>query len=65
MGLLLCCYHCQLLFTGLQLFVKHASPAGAVSGEVLPGIDVDVECLHVSLAHILVPQLQVANASLP
>ena len=65
MGLLLCCHHCQLLFTSLQLFVKHASPAGTVGGEVLPGIDVDVKCLHVSLAHILVPQLQAASASLP
>ena len=64
-GSLLCCHHCQLLFTGLQLFVKHASPAGEVSSKVLPGINVDVECLHVSLAHILVPQLWVASASLP
>ena len=45
--------------------MKHAPPAGVVSSEVLPGIDVDVECLHVSLAHILVPQLQAASASLP
>ena len=65
MGSLPCCHHCQLLFTGLHLFVKHASPDGVVSSEVLPGINVDVECLHVSLACILVPQLQAASASLP
>ena len=45
--------------------MKCASPAGVVGSEVLPGIDVNVECLHVSLAHILVPQLWAANASLP
>ena len=45
--------------------MKHASPAGVVSSEVLPEIDVDVEHLHVSLADILVPQLQAASASLP
>ena len=42
-----------------------ASPAGAVSSKLLPGIDVDVKCPHVSLACILVPQLRAANASLP
>ena len=45
--------------------MKHASPAGVVGGEVLPGIDVDVEHLHVSLACILVPQLQAASAFVP
>ena len=55
----------SVFFARLQLFVKHASPAGVVSGKVLPGIDVDVKCLHVSLACILVPQLWAASASLP
>ena len=45
--------------------MKCASPAGVVGGEVLPGIDVDVKHLHVSLAHILVSQLWRASASLP
>ena len=50
------CIH-QLLFPCLEVLVQSASPHHAVSCKVLPELGVDVECFHVSLADILVPQL--------
>ena len=42
-----------------------SSWCGQLASRFLPGIYVDVKCLHVSLACILVPQLWAASASLP
>ena len=56
------CIH-QLLFPCLEVLVQGAYPHHAVGCKVLPGICVDVECFHVSLADILVAQLWVAFGS--
>ena len=53
------CIH-QLLFPCLEVLVQGASPHYVVGCKVLPGIGVDVKCLHVSLADILVAQLWAA-----
>ena len=63
-GSLLCSRRWQLFLTSLQLFLKRASPTGAVSCENLPGIYVNTKCLHVFLAHIFLPQLRPTEASL-
>ncbi|XP_029654808.1 acidic endochitinase WIN6.2B-like [Octopus sinensis] len=55
------CRHPQIIFAGLQLFVKSASPDGSVGCEILPGIGVDAKYLHVPPAHVPVPQLRAAN----
>ena len=47
------CIH-QLLVPCLEVLVQGASPHHVVGCKVLPGIGVDVECFHVSLADILV-----------
>ena len=62
-GLFSCfCVH-QLLFPWLEALVQSASPPHMVGCKVLPGLCVDVECFHVSLADILVAQLWAAFCS--
>ena len=46
------------------MLAQSASPPHAVGCMVLPGLSVDVQCFHVSLADILVAQLWAAFGSL-
>jgi len=53
----------DLLFTFLQLFMEKAAPAAAVCRNVFQVLGVDFQGIHISFAHILVPQLWAATGS--
>lgn len=53
---LFCCRCCRLFFTGVQLFVRASYPAEVVLCEVFSRFCVDIQSLHVPLAHVLEPK---------